>query len=248
MPTGFCEESDVRAALQEKNLTGPTGTDNVEPAIESVSDWLAKQGNRYWYDDSGSGTLVPSSPATAAEVTLSVPSSPHAQRGQLYSHHDGMRYPVTQAGPYARIPLPHGYVAELSQLEVRDRAGGVTDWVADSEFDEGRGEDYYLVSDDRHSYGRTYLHLRAASIGARVDFEHLLTLAYDYGASDPDDWRDVRRGVAQLAAAQVVVDDDVLTSIPDDGQLVGVDTQRQQLLDDAMDALEPYTTAPRGRR
>jgi hypothetical protein len=245
---GFCETDDVRAALQEKNLSGPTDTDNVEPAIESVSNWLAKQGNRYWYDSGGGGTLVPSSPATASEVTLSVPSSPHAQDRQLYHNADGMRYPVTQAGPYARLPLPHGSVQSLTTLEVRERAGGTTDWVADSEHVQGRGEDYHLVRDDRHSYGRTYLHLRAASIGPRVDFEYLLTLEYDHGNDDPDDWRDVRRGVAQLAAAQVVVDDDVLTSIPDDGQLVGVDSQRQQLLDDAMDALEPYTVAPRGRR
>jgi|GEM_PF-6037624 len=244
--TGFCEEDDVRKALQERELSAATGSEFVEPAIEKVSDWLRRQGNRHWYDSGGSTTLVPTSPATVSSVSLDVPSSPHSQRDQLFNDTD-TRYPVTKRGPYARVTLPHGYVDSLTKLEVRDRGGGVEDWAAASGKAEGRGEDYYISRKGQDSYGRTHLLVRARSIGPRYDFGGILTAEYDYGLDAQDEaWQDVRRGVAQLAAAELVIEDDVLTSIPDNGTLVGVDTQRQQLVDDGSDALEPYLTAPGG--
>jgi len=245
MPDGFCEADDVRKALQERDLSGPTGSEFVEPAIAKVSDWLARQGNRHWYDSSGTASdTVPTTAATVGDVRLSVPSSPHSQRDQLYNDTDA-RYPVTTAGPYARIPLPHAHVQSVNTLEVRDRAGDVEDWTTASDRVEGRGEDYYVQREGQDSYGRTYLYLRARSIGPRYDFGDLLTVGYDHGLDAvEEDWQDVRRGVAQVAAAELVIEDDVLTAIPDNGSLVGVDTQRQQLLDDGRKALEPYLTAP----
>jgi len=245
MPDGFCEPDDVRKALQDRELGQATGTEFVEPAIYKISDWLARKGNRHWYDTTGdAGDVVPTTAASVENVPLDVPSSPHAQRDQFYQDSDA-RYPVTSAGPYAKIPLPYGYVQSLTKLEVRDRDGGVEDWVAASDKAEGRGEDYYIQRKGQDSFGRTYLYIRARSIGPRYDFEDLLTLSFDYGldASD-EEWQDVRRGVAQAAAAELVIDDNVLTAIPDSGTLVGVDTQRQQLLDDGRKALEPYLTAP----
>jgi hypothetical protein len=253
MATGYCEENDVRKALQDKNLDetnvyGPTGTEFVLAAVEKVSDWLTKQGNRHFYDSSGADSdTVPTTAASASTVRLDVPSSPHAQRGQLFTSTDGARYPVTKHGPYARITLPHGYVSSITSLEVRQLGGGVEDWVAAVDRDKGRGEDYYVQREGQDSYGRTHLYIRARSIGQRYNFDGLLTLEYDYGAdAGEESWQDVRRGVAQLAAAELVIEDDVVTSIPDNGQLVGVDTQRQQLVDDGMDALEPYLTPPGG--
>lgn len=245
MPDGFCEADDVRKALQERGLDGPTAPEFVEPAIAKVSDWLARQGNKHFYDSTGEASdTVPTAPATASNVRLSVPSSPHSQRDQLFSDTDA-RYPVTTAGPYARITLPHGHVKSLTTLEVRDLGGGVEDWAAASDKQEGRGEDYYVQRAGQQSYGRTHLFIRARSIGPRYDFGGILTLDYDYGLdAAEEEWQDVRRGIAQAAAAELVIEDDVLTAISDSGQLVGVDTQRQQLLDDAEKALEPYLTAP----
>lgn len=245
MADGFCEAADVRKALQDRDLDGPTAPEFVEPAIAKISDWLARQGNRHWYDSTGSPSdTVPTTAATAMDVRLTVPSSPHSQRDQLFSDSDA-RYPVTTAGPYARIPLPHGYVQELTTLEVRDRGGGVEDWTATADKVQGRGEDYYVASEGRDSYGRTYLYIRGRSIGPRYDFGQLLTAAYDHGLdADAESWQDVRRGVAQVAAAELVIEDDVITAIPDSGQLTGVDTQRQQLLDDGRKALKPYLTPP----
>jgi hypothetical protein len=245
--TGFCETDDVRKALQDRSLDGPTGTEFVEPTIQKVSDWLKRQGNRHFYDSTGAAAdTVPTSAASVSNVRLSVPSSPHVRRDTLFSDSDA-RYPVTSSGPYAQITLPHGYVETVNTLEVRGRDGDVEDWVAASEYDEGRGEDYYIAREGQDSYGRTHLYVRARSIGPRYDYGNILTLSYDYGLDDAvESWRDVRRGVAQLAAAELVIEDDVLTAIPDSGSLVGVDTQRQQLVDDAEKALEPYLTAPGG--
>ncbi len=243
--TAFCEYSDVREALLERSLSGAldeTNTDTVETTIESVSDWFARKTNGHWFDaTAGTEDLIDSSVASASNVRLDVPSSPHRQDRQLLIGEQGARYPVTHNGPYAKVSLPHRYVQSVTALQVRDTGGDVEDWVAAQDKAEGRGEDYYVEHPGQQSYGKTYLYIRASSIGGRVDFGGLLTLDYEYGLDGQDtSWQDVRRGVALASAAELVVEDNVLTAIPDDGQLVGVDTQRQQLVDDASDKLEPY--------
>jgi hypothetical protein len=174
-------------------------------------------------------------------VRLDVPSSPHAQRDQIHRHERGVRYPVTTDGPYSRLSLPHAFVDSLDALNVRDRSGDVTDWTSDSEYQEGVGEDYYVREEDLEGRGDSALYIRAAAIGARRDYSGLVVADYQYGLDEQtESWRDVRRGVANLAAAELVVDDDVLTSLPDDGQLVGLDTQADRLLDRAMKYLRTY--------
>lgn len=236
MPTGYCVVEDVRTAAQEANLSGPFDTAFIEPAIESVSDWLRKKSGRHWYDSTGSTSdLVATSTRSATNVVLDVPSSPHRQDRQLFRDGQGVRYPVTHHGPYAKIPLSHAFVESVTTLDVRDRDGGVTDWTTVSDKIEDRGEDYYVLEEDQEGYGASYLYIRASSVGARTDYDGLLTLDYDYGLDAQDEaWQDVRRGVANLAAAQVVVEDNVLTSIPDNGQLVGVDTQYDKHVDAAI--------------
>lgn len=243
---GFCDPADVRKALQELELGGKTNTSMVEAAIGAVSDWFGRRTNGHWYDSSGtSSPLVATVSASASSVRLDVPSSPHPQDNQVHRSRADVRYPVTTNGPYAKIPLPHRYVDTVTTLNVRDRDGDVTDWVASSDKAAGRGEDYYVQRHGQDSYGQTYLYIRAASIGARQNYDGLLTLEYDYGLDAVDeDWQDVRRGIAHLAAAQVVLDDNVLAQIPDNGQLVGVDTQRDAHLGAALNEahahLSPY--------
>jgi len=239
---GYCEPEDVRTALQETSLSGPTNESIITDDIVAISDWLRKQSGRHWYDSTGADAdRVPTGPETATTVRLDVPNSPHAQRDQIHRHNRGVRYPLTSDGPYARLSLPHAFVESIDTLEIRDRSGDVTDWVASSDYQEGRGEDYYVQEEDKEGHGRSYLYLRAASIGARRDWEGLVTADYAYGLDyDDEPWDDVQRGVALLTAAQVVVDDDVLAAIPDDGQLIGVDTQAQRLADRGERYLEPY--------
>jgi hypothetical protein len=242
VPDGYCEPADVREVLQEVDLSGSINMDIVEAHIEGVSAWLRKASGRHWYDSNGADTdTVPTAARSASTIRLDVPSSPHAQRGQIHRHDRGVRYPVTRDGPYARLPLPHGWVDTLDALEVRDPDGAVTDWTADAEYTEGRGEDYYVQIEAEEEYGNSYLYLRAASIGARWDFTGLVTAAYQHGLDAQDyEWQDVRKGVAAMAAAQVVDDDDVLAQIPDNARLVSVDTQTDRLINRALRYLGPY--------
>lgn len=242
----FAEEEHVKAALQKAELGGSTDTEYVEPAIHAASDWLARQTNGHWFDskDIARSNHIDDAARTASDVVCDLPSSPHAQDRRLISPVRNARYPVTVAGRYAEIPLPHLYVSTLNKLEVRDRDGGVTDWVADSSFTEGRGEEYYLQTRGQNSYGRTYLYLDARQVGARVNFDRLLTLDYDYGLDyDTTAWDDVLRGVANLAAAELIDEDNVLAQVPDSGQLIGVDTQHQNLINAAEKYLRPYMSA-----
>lgn len=242
MPTGFCEPDDVREALQKQDLSGSYNQTIVEATIAPVSDWFARQTNGHWYDSGGaSADLVDTTVASATNVRLDVPSSPHSQRDQLF-HADATRYPVTHDGPYARIPLPHPYVQDVTALEVRDPAGDVEDWVAGDQT-EGRGEDYYVQRPGQQSYGRTYLYIDARSIGARHDYDGLLTLDYDYGLDAQDtEWSDVRRGIANLVAAEVADSDGVLAQIPENARLVGVETEHDHLVTMADRLLGPYLT------
>lgn len=247
MPTGFCETEDVRKALQETDLSGPTNPAIVESAITAVSRWFARETNTHWYD-SGGGTdqeLVDATIATAESVRLDIPSSPHQQDRQIPHDETGVRYPVTHNGPYAEIRLPHPYVQSITALEVRGRGGGVDDWTALADHEEGRGEDYYVARRGQQSYGRTYLYIRASSIGPRVDYGGLLTLAYDYGLDWQDSpWEDVKRGIANLAAAEVMDDDGVIAQVPDNARLVSVDTEHQNLINMAQRLLDPHLGAP----
>lgn len=245
MPDAYCEPEDVRQALQEPDLSGPIDESLVTPAIQSASAWLRKRAGRHWYDSGGAASdMVATTPASATEVRLDVPSSPHSQRDQLFraDHHGvDVRYPVTTHGPYARLPLDHAYVESLDRLAVRDRAGEVTDWTSDPEFVSGRGEDYYLLEEDQEGHGASFLYVRAASIGPRSDYSGLVTVDYEYGLDAADvAWPEVRRGVANLAAAEVVEDDGVLTQIPDNARLVDVATEHQHYLDRAQKYLNPY--------
>lgn len=242
MPTGYCEPDDVRTALQKESLGGSVSASIIEPDIIAVSDWLRKTSGRHWYDSGGSASdLVATGPESASNVRLDVPSSPHAHDRQIHRGESGIKYPVSSDGPYCRIPLPHAFVATLTALEVRQRDGSVEDWTSVADKTEGRGDDYFMLEEDKEGHGRSVLRVHEASIGPRTDYGGLLTVAYDYGLDAQDQpWEDVRRGVASLTAAQVIVEDDVLTAIPDNGQLVGVDTKAQRLMDRGMKYLGPY--------
>lgn len=252
----YCEVEDVKEALQEADTnidggSGPLQTDYVEAAIFGASRWLRTTATAHWYDSNAAASdLISSSAATTAGRTLSVPSSPHPPRGQLRHTNKTrgpMQYPQTHAGPYCKVTLPVNQVESIDALNVRDHGGEETDWVADSGFVEGRGEDYYLDTDGG-ARGRSYLYIHAGSLGPHTHFSDVLRVDLSYGRGwDSTPWDDVRRGVAALAAAQLVTDDDVLTQIPDSGQLIGVETQAQRLVNQAFSDpgyLSPYMAAP----
>jgi len=243
MPDGYCEVADVRQVLQEAEFTGALGQDPtlVESAITAQSEWLREQSGRHWYDPSaGSGSLLPTETVTATEMRYDVPSSPHPQDRQQYRH-DAGRYPTSTDGPYVRVGLDHHNVTTLSALRVRDASGDVTDWTTTADKVEGRGEDYYLATPtDAGKAGQTRLYVHEASLPRAVDYAGMLTLDYEYGRDEVPET--IRRAVAFRAAAELVIDDEFSVSIPDNGQLVGVQTKAQQFRDRAADLLDPYMT------
>jgi|APHM01.1.fsa_nt_gi hypothetical protein len=241
--TGYCEPEDVRAVLQDD--LPQTEPREIEAAIEGLTPWVREKTRRHFYDSAGDpADLVDTEDRVAAGVRLDVPSSPHATGRQLHRGERGARYPVTDAGPYARIRLPHFSVESLTSLEVRDRDGDVADWETDPEFTEGRGEDYYLHV-DRDETRASFLFIRAAAIGSRINYDDLLTLEYRYGRDQAeDDWTTVRNAVAHLAAADLVLDEDVATAVPNDGQLVATGTKADEYLDAGLTRLKPYLALP----
>lgn len=267
-PPAYCTLDEVRRALQKPSLDAPSGEsgdgplaeDIIADAIRSASSWFRRTTRTHVYDpgaDTSKSVHLPIEPATASTVRRDVPASPHRQQGQLFS--GGRRtatggrdtsYPNTVAGPYAKVRLPHRAVQALDALDVRDRDGGVTDWTTDPGFEQGRGEDYYVATDGTRETAPSHLFIRAASIGARQDFTDLLELTYTYGydlSDDATEAGDIRRGIAALAAAVVVADDNVLTALPENATLVGADTEVQQLIDQAFGDrgyLSPYMEAP----
>lgn len=256
MTTAFCEREDVRQVLQKStrkfNDSDQLTDDIIDAAIQSVSRWFATQTDAHFYDSGGvASDLVDTTAATATGIIQSIGSSPHRQGAQLFHTSRGTgqpRYPNTKGGSFVRVLLPVLFGETVDRLEVRDRGGGVTDWVADANILEGRDEDYYLAVDGSDSFGRTYLYIRAATIGGRRSFEDLLTVDVTYGLDEQDrDWQGVRRGIAALAGAQVLVDDDVIAALPDNGSLISATTQHDQLRDlgvaSDVASLDPYMGA-----
>jgi hypothetical protein len=256
MSTAYATSDDVQQALQESDAsfgTGELATANVEAAIHGASSWFKTRSKAHFYDSTASGDELATTTETATTPDLSVPSSPHRQSGQLWAVSENtvsQRYPNTHAGQYARVKLPRRFVESIDKLEVREIGGEVNDWVADPNITEGRGEDYYLVSKGAADRGRSHLYIRASSLGAHISFEDVLTVECSYGLDYQDDpWDDVRRGVAALAGAQLIADDNVLAGLPEGGSALGVDTQVQQLVNIALGLdgdvggyLSPYLT------
>lgn len=253
----YCEEEDVQEALQESDTkfgTGELASGNVQAAINGVSAWFQRRSNAHFYD-SGTPTLIDSSAATASNVTLSIPGSPHRQPGQIWQVSErGFQasYPNTHTGQYVRVKLPYRFVESIDTLEVRDPGGDWTDWTADADIVEGKGEDYYLRTDGESQYGRSYLYIHAGSLGGRVSFEDVLEMDLSYGLDYQDTaWDDVRRGVAALAGSQLLSDSDVLAGLPEQASLPGYETivdrlsgQALSLAENAGGYLSPYLRVP----
>lgn len=245
----YAEESDVQAAMQEVDAAfgdTPLGTTNVEAAIFSASRWFRRRAQAHFYDSNAAASdLISDSAVSESNIQMSCPSSPHPQNGQLFKNNEGAlrerKYPQTNQGAYCRLKqqvgspgLPYRYVKSIERLAVRELGGDQSDWVDDK--DEGRGEDYYTVVAGGDDYGRSYLFIHAGSLGARLSFEGVAEVDLTHGRDWQDDpWADVRRGIGHLAAAELVVDDEVLTQIPDSGAIANVETQAQQHLNAAMD-------------
>lgn len=243
---GYCTAEDVRTALQEASLDadggGPLSTTIVESAIAAQTDWLRRETKRHWYDpdaDSDGNTttdILPSSPRSVTDDNYDIPSSPHAGHAQL-AVDENVRYPVTQGGGYAEVRLGYRDVQSITTLLVRAGGRDYTDWTAaGSGKTQGRGEDYYLEADPRTDIADLYIDTHG--LHPRQDWSNAVVVSVDYGTTPIPE--SIRQAQAALAGADLVMDDDVKTAIPSDGQLIAVETKADRLIKQAMRLLEPY--------
>lgn len=236
---GYCDVEDVRETLQERELSGSVNETLVEAHILGESEWIQEDTNRHWYDpDAGADSVVGTDTLTHSDDELDVPSSPHAGPGQLFESSEtgdvDARYPVRFGGPYTRVSLQRRDVTELTSLLVRASDGSYEDWTDTPEYEEGRGKDYYLQVDD--STGHTYLYLHAGALPPLANYDAAVVASYEYGqASIP---KTVRQATASLAGAALLREDEQTTAVPDDGQLVSLDTRADELHDRGMRLLK----------
>lgn len=233
----YTTEERVRKVLQENDLDAELGSEFVMAALKGQNEWLRKQTGRHWYDSSNtSGSLFTSARSVSDDVQA-IPSTPHPSN--RYIRDERRRdYPKTVAGPYTRVELAKRDVASLTTLEVRDSAGEVEDWTNTKT--SGRGEAYYLQVDPEH--GTSHVYLDAGELPALYDYTDAVVAAYDYGVDGIPDT--IERAVAMRAASDLVLQDDVRTAIPDDGQLINLETRAQALRDRAEQLLGPYHETP----
>lgn len=233
---GYCSLEDVRKALQETEVSfgdAELDEDFVEAAITAQTEWLQETTNRHWYEPDATDDLLPAEPLTHSHDELDIPSTPHADHVQMQTAaHRGRRYPVRHAGPYTRVLLSRRDVVEVTELLLRDNTGDVDDWVEKRV--EGRGEDYYVQVDDANGASRLYLH--TGPLPGLRDYGNAVIATYEYGIDSIP--QTVRRAVAFKAGAELLRDDESSIGIPDNGNLVSLDTKADKMEEKANELLE----------
>jgi len=225
----YCEPEDVRQALQEVDLSGSLAQEFVAAHIRGESEWLQETTNRHWYDPDSAGAFTATGPLVHSEDEQDIKAGPHSGPSQLFrADRAGAaepQYPVVHGGRYTRVQLQRRDVQELTELLIRQRDGSYVDWVSDPEFEQGRGEDYYLHVDD--SDGTTHLYLHVGSLPQLADYGAAVVASYKYGI--PRIPQTVRQAVASLAGAALLREDEQTVAVPDDGDLVSLDTKADEL-------------------
>jgi hypothetical protein len=240
---GYCTVDDVRRVAQEASFSGAYAQDPqlVEQAITGQTTWVQKNTGMHWYvpggvseDDAG----IISTDPIARDDEHSIPTG----AGVVI---DGETPDPKRAhGTYTRVRLAKRYVkTPLTLLKVRDpeASSGYTDWVADGDITEGFGADYRVQV---NSGGFTEVYLDTETLAPDADdvtidrYTNAIYIEYDYGEAELPDT--VRRGVAMRAYAELVLDDDLQTSLPDDGQLTSVETKAERLISRADELLNPW--------
>jgi hypothetical protein len=234
---GYCTTEDVREVLQETSAafgSNELDTAFVEAAILGESERIQETTNRHWYVPTApASVLVSDSPRTHSEDEQDIKAGPHAGNSQLFeARRTGQakpEYPVLHGQRYTRVQLFRRDVSAITELLVRQTDGSYDDWTTDPDIVQGRGEDYYLQVND--STGITYLYLNAAALSPLSDYGAAVIATYEYGVDELP--KTVRQATASRAAASLLREDETKQAIPDDGQLVSLDSKADELEDRA---------------
>lgn len=150
----------------------------------------------------------------------------------------------TSVPAYTRITFERKDVSTVSELSVVNGEGAFDDW-AGQEYDGGvgnefRGDDWW-VRINNLGFAELYLNVHSMD----DDFASLSNAVYvdiEYGREGLP--MDIRRGVAFLVASELVLDDELVTSIPDNGQLINVETKAERWERIGLQKLEPHIEVP----
>jgi hypothetical protein len=130
---------------------------------------------------------------------------------------------------YTRVTLARRDVSSLDELLVLNESGAYDDWVASNDYDTGvglsnRGADAWVrLNNGGISELNIDVHALDDDIPSLANAVYA-TIAY---GTDEVPMR-IRRGVAHLVAADLVLNDEFVTAIPDDGQLTNLETKTQR--------------------
>lgn len=129
---------------------------------------------------------------------------------------------------YTRIRFDRKDVTAVNELLVANADGGFDDWTG-ADYSGGigkanQGEDWWVRINNR---GVAELHLDVHAMDDDLaSLSNAVYVDFEYGTEELTPT--VRRGVAHLAAADLIVDDEFTAGLPDNGQLVNVETKSER--------------------
>jgi hypothetical protein len=148
--------------------------------------------------------------------------------------------PVDESVPaYTRITLVRKDVKAVNTLSVINDEGGYDDWAASTDYDGGvgnqnRGDDYW-VRINNGGVSELFLDVHAMD-DELASFANAVYVDIDFGhAGIP---RNVRRGIASLAAAELV--EEAVIEIPQNATIYNIDTKADELRTRANGYLSEY--------
>lgn len=252
--TGYCSVEDVERVLQEADITARLDTSTVVDAITAQTEWVEMNTRRHWFveggaEDDSEDVVFTSGKSrddehdirtTGASVIGSADDRVNTIPPSLPGGRDRGRRPDPRIKiefgnrhdedipTYTRIRLERKDVTALNALYVADEDGQYVDWTEEAEGGVGndhRGEDWWVRINNR-GVAELYLDIHTMDeFGMPPSFSNAVYVDIDYGLNELP--QGVRRGVALLAAAQLVQDDELNVSMPDQGQLVNVETKSE---------------------
>jgi hypothetical protein len=244
------QQADLSGALAESN------NQLVVDTIAAVSPTVEKATKRHWYDNGGISeddqNVIPTDaqsrddeydlPSQGA-VAFGAAGTDRRSRESRTVFSTGLSTPNIKeririgAGDlgdetvptYARITLARKDVTSLDKLLVVNESGAVEDWVASNDHDTGvglanRGADAWVRLNNG---GISELNIDVHALDDDIpSLANAIYAAITYGTDGMP--RRIRRGVAHLVGADLVLNDEFMTAIPDDGQLTSLETKAQR--------------------
>ena len=140
----------------------------------------------------------------------------------------GEYHPRKETPAYTPIELARKDVTTINELLVTNAEGGLDDWTGPN-YTGGigkanQGADWWVRVNNR-GVPQLYLDINALD----DDLASLSKAVYvDFAYGDSELTMTVRRGVAHLAAAILIVDDEFQAGLPDNGQLINVETKAER--------------------